>query len=60
MRGMKTKTLQLEMMDDDGGGGGDADGDDRIGGGVRTEDGDENKKKHVGFALFSSIWWLQL
>ncbi len=44
---------QLEMMVDDNDGGGGADGDDRIGGGLRTEDGDEDKEKHGGFALFS-------
>lgn len=41
------------MMDDDGGG---CDDDDRIGGGVNIEDGDEDKNKHVGLALLSSVW----
>lgn len=45
-------------MDDDGGGG--CDDDDRIGGGVNIEDGDEDKNKHVGLALLSSVWWLLL
>lgn len=51
-RKKKTKTLLLVMMDDDDDGGSD---DDRIGDGVNTEDGDEDKKKHVGLALSSSI-----
>ena len=48
-------SLLPDMMDDDGGRGGDDDDDD-VRGGVNTQNGDEDKKRHVGLSLFSSIW----
>lgn len=47
-RRKKKKTLLREMMDDDDG------VDDHIGDGVNTDDGDEDKNKYGGSALFRS------